>query len=176
MTWLRTPVALTRSTLLLLALVLGLLAAGGLVAGALGLRSANTERTRATTVDALTAKDVAAIARRVFRLEQPVAAALLAKIRGALQACSQDPKCARAFRATSHSPTRHTTTSAPGATPRGATPRSKSPRRVSPKTPRRKPPTPPPSTAPSPTPPVQIQTPNNLPLPHLCTPFVTVNC
>ena len=188
--WLRRPVSITRSALLAGALVLGLLSAGGIIAGVLALQHASAERHRAVAVDKLTTKDVAAIAKRIFRIESPTPAEFVEQIRRALRVCAADPKCSRAFRETV------TSANAPALrraapTPTASTPiRQRSPSaqipttrpRTTPDRRRRRSPTggaPEPTTpapSPEPTPTVDVHTPQGLPAPQLCTPLVGINC
>lgn len=96
--WLRGSVHVARSTLLVIAFGVGMLAAGGIVVATIALQEANSESGRAQRVDRLTRGDVAAIARRIARIEQPTAAELLRRVEVGIRLCAMTPSCARRFR------------------------------------------------------------------------------
>lgn len=190
--WLREPVGMSRVTLLAIALTLGILGAAGVVGSQAALHHLNEERERAVRAETLTRDDVAAIAKRILRIESPSRAELLARIQAALRACMRDPSCADALRAAAGETSfgdRQTTRRAPldlAATRRGSpAPGDGSPRRRATRRPDRRQPSPgspsDPSAGPDPSPapgPPAITTP---PLPGagrpmLCTPLLDVNC
>lgn len=193
MKWLRAPVAMTRLTLFSVTFLLGLVAASGVLAGAAALRHAAAERDRAIAAERLTGKDVAKIASRVFAIETPTRAQLLARIQDALRACARDPKCRRAFQQTIRRASIDTPRA--GVAPAAVTTRLGSParrdasrrsrRRVGRGRQRRKtsrPPgsgdgSPPADPSSGPSAPIAVSTPSAIPFrPQLCTPLVAVNC
>lgn len=186
--WLRQPIQASRATLLVVALALGMLGAGGIIGAAIALRNTAKEADRSVQRDALTRGDVMAIARRIFRLESPTAHELLKRVRHGLILCARDPRCTRRFRtvvsASRHPERLHAphSTSAPAPTTRSP---STSPPRVPPsrRQPARRPASPggggstSSSGAPPPRPPIDVATPDPITQTvHICTSLVAVNC
>lgn len=195
--WLQAPVAMTRWTLLAVALLLGLIAAGGLIAGSAALRHAATERERAIKAETLTKNDVVKIAQRIVEIQRPSRSELIRRVELALLACARDRKCAEALRAAAStgdsSSAGATRRLEPGSTRRTGPARrdasAPSPRRIArpPATRRRdrrdkstgETSPPPGASDPSPADPaVAINTPAlpEIGRPSLCTPVVGINC
>lgn len=92
MVWLREPVVLTRRVVIAFGLMLGLLLAAGILSVADRFdRFEDQRRTEA---------EVAAIAKRVFRIETPTDRELQSRVMRALEICAQEPDCLRSLNRT----------------------------------------------------------------------------
>jgi hypothetical protein len=189
-TWLRDPFPLTNAVAIFAGLVLGLLGATGILLGAQAIDDAANARHLVITRAEITDRDVAAIARRIWRLERPTRTEVLHQIRRALRACRYSPSCLERLDAASQAIAPGPTAQAPGppATPprRGHPPprggpapptRPEEPAGPVPPRPPTTPPTPPPP-APGPPPPVGLRLPpiGPIEIPPVCTRVVAVNC
>lgn len=87
--WLRQPIVLTRRVALSAGLLLGLLAAAGILGVAYVAQDIRDDRR--------TNAEVAAIARRIFHIESPSDRELQQRVMRALEICARDPACLRSL-------------------------------------------------------------------------------
>lgn len=187
MSWLREPIVVTRRLAIAAGLMLGLLAAGGILSVADRFdRFADQRRTEA---------EVAAIAKRVFRIETPTDRELQRRIMRALEICARDPDCLRSLdrtvrqaTAVAGEPTTRSPASSPapsdsdlgpigqvpapgppGGGPGGGGPSPRPPGQPDPPAP--EPPAPPPRIVDLEIPPI-----GPVRIPPVCGPLVSVNC
>ena len=196
--WLRQPLAVRRWAVLAASITIGGLCAIGIVLGQTAIGGVSREREQrgreiAASIrrDILTTADVERIARRQARIERPSTAAIARRILRALRVIQRDPQLRRQLDRTL-SAASDTSTRAAADTSRRTSPTSRADRRDASAAPGRRDtspaagardPSPPPATTtdPSPTsprPPVDVQTPDALPLPDVgvCTTVIGVNC
>lgn len=185
--WLRQPIVLTRRVAIAVGLVIGLLAAGGIVGATIVSKDIRDDRR--------TDAEIARIARRIIQIERPTERQIVKRIVRDLDACKGNPRCGRTLQEAIQAADHHRNGPAPPADPRrtrpqGPTtdPRSPRPPRAPPRPPRDRPgPRPPrrpppggvePEPPPPPRQPVDVQIPDIGPvkIPPICTPAVGINC
>lgn len=94
---LRRPMELSRRTILLGLLMIGLLAGTGIVLGQMALDGLRKERARAIREETLTKAEIESLVRRIVALEAPSARVRLDELRIALEECRRRPRCRRAL-------------------------------------------------------------------------------
>ena len=184
--WLRQPIVLTRRIVLAFGLMLGLLAVAAFIFASYAIDDVRDDRR--------TNREIADVARRIFRIEQPTNRQLQRRVMRALEICARDPRCLKSLDRTVGEasdlvsagppvrPVRDTPSPRddvnrpPTRPPSRPRPPGRPPR--PPGTPGRPPGVPPSPPPPEPRPPVDLRIPPVGPveIPPVCTNLIRVNC